>query len=79
MVAVFAAPVIAAWFFYLNPEYLPSARSNKGELIDPVVALPADLALSTPDGADFPVTSSRASGPWSISPAANAMRLAATA
>jgi len=54
MVAVFAAPVIAAWFFYLNPEYLPSARSNKGELIDPVVALPADLALSTPDGADFP-------------------------
>jgi len=54
MVAVFAAPVAAAWFFYLNPEYLPSGRTNKGELIDPVVALPADLALSTPDGADFP-------------------------
>jgi len=54
MVAVFAAPVIAAWFFYLNPEYLPSGRTNKGELIDPVVALPADLALSTPEGADFP-------------------------
>lgn len=54
MVAVFAAPVIAAWFFYLNPEYLPSGRSNKGELIDPVVVLPSDLALSTPDGSDFP-------------------------
>jgi len=54
MVAVFAAPAIAAWFFYLNPEYLPSGRSNKGELIDPVVALPSDLALSTGDGSDFP-------------------------
>jgi len=54
MVAVFAAPAIAAWFFYLNPEYLPSGRSNKGELIDPVVALPSDLALSTWDGSDFP-------------------------
>jgi len=53
LVAVFAAPVIAAWFFYLNPEYLPSGRTNKGELIDPVVALPADLALSTWDGTDF--------------------------
>lgn len=54
MVAVFAAPVIAAWFFYLNPEYLPAGRTNKGELIDPVLALPADLALFTQDGADFP-------------------------
>jgi len=54
MVAVFAAPVIVAWFFYLNPEYLPAGRTNKGELIDPVVALPVDLALSTLDGADFP-------------------------
>ncbi|WP_133512781.1 SCO family protein [Candidatus Thiosymbion oneisti] len=53
MVAVFAAPVIAAWFFYLNPEYLPAGRTNKGELIEPVVALPADLALSTQDGTDF--------------------------
>ncbi len=39
--------------FYLNPEYLPAGRTNKGGLIDPVVALPADLALSTQDGADF--------------------------
>ncbi|MCB2261444.1 MAG: hypothetical protein LGR52_00620 [Candidatus Thiosymbion ectosymbiont of Robbea hypermnestra] len=53
MVAVFAAPVIAAWFFYLNPQYLPAGRTNKGELIDPVVSLPSDLALSTWEGADF--------------------------
>jgi len=54
MVAVFAAPVIAAWFFYLNPEYLPSGRTNKGDLIEPMVALPADLSLFTWDGSDFP-------------------------
>ncbi len=64
MVAVFAAPVIAAWFFYLNPEYLPAGRTNKGELIDPVVALPADLALSTPDGANFPRTA--LAGKWTL-------------
>jgi len=54
IVAVFAAPVIAAWFFYLNPEYLPSGRTNKGDLIEPMVALPADLALFTWDGSGFP-------------------------
>ncbi len=53
MIAVFAAPVIAAWFFYLNPEYLPSGRSNKGELIEPVVPLPPGLGLFTPDGAEL--------------------------
>jgi len=51
MVAIFAAPVIAAWFFYLNPEYLPSGRTNKGELIHPVVPLPSDLGLFMPEGA----------------------------
>ena len=51
MVAVFAAPVIAAWFFFLNPEYLPSGRTNKGELIHPVVTLPPELGLFTPEGA----------------------------
>lgn len=54
MIAIFAAPVIAAWFFYLNPEYRPSGFTNKGTLIDPVIALPADLGLFTPDGSDFP-------------------------
>lgn len=51
MIAIFAAPVLAAWFLYFNPEYLPRGRSNLGELITPVVPLPADLALVTPRGA----------------------------
>jgi hypothetical protein len=50
MLAIFAAPVLAAWFLYFHPEYLPSGRSNLGELITPVVPLPADLALVTPAG-----------------------------
>ncbi|MCG6862279.1 MAG: hypothetical protein LJE70_13540 [Chromatiaceae bacterium] len=53
MVAVFAAPVIAAWFFYLNPEFLPSGRTNKGQLIDPVVPLPSGLGLFTPEGTEL--------------------------
>lgn len=28
MFAVFAAPVLAAWFLYFNPEYLPSGRQS---------------------------------------------------
>jgi hypothetical protein len=53
MIAIFAAPVIAAWFFYLNPGYLPAGRTNKGELIEPVVPLPPELRLSDPRGAAF--------------------------
>jgi cytochrome oxidase Cu insertion factor (SCO1/SenC/PrrC family) len=53
MVAIFAAPVIAAWFFYLNPGYLPAGRTNKGELIEPVVPLPPELRLSDPSGLKF--------------------------
>jgi len=64
LVAVFAAPVIAAWFFYLNPEYLPEGRSNKGELITPMVALPETPGLSTPDGAAFP--RSTLAGKWTL-------------
>jgi len=50
MVVVFAAPVLAAWFFYFNPQYLPSTRSNRGELIQPVIPLNADLGLRKVDG-----------------------------
>ena len=50
MVGIFAAPVLAAWFLYFNPQFLPSGRSNLGELVTPVVPLPADLALTTPEG-----------------------------
>ena len=27
LLAIFALPVVGAWFFYLHPEYLPAARS----------------------------------------------------
>ncbi len=64
MVAIFAAPVIAAWFFYLNPEYLPSGRTNKGELISPVVPLPAEVGLSTPEGVDL--DRSALEGKWTL-------------
>lgn len=35
LIGIFALPSIAAWFFYLNPQYLPASRSNRGELIHP--------------------------------------------
>ncbi len=64
MFAIFAAPVLAAWFLYYNPEYLPSGRSNLGELINPVVALPADLALVTPGGS--PLDREALAGKWTL-------------
>jgi cytochrome oxidase Cu insertion factor (SCO1/SenC/PrrC family) len=64
MIAIFAAPAIAAWFFYLNPEYLPSGRANRGELIEPVAALPADLGLFNPDGTRF--DRSGLDGKWTL-------------
>ncbi len=50
MVAVFAAPALAAWFFFYNPEYLPSTRSNRGELIQPVIPVNEELGLRNTDG-----------------------------
>jgi len=64
MVAVFAAPVIAAWFFYLNPEYLPAGRTNKGELISPVLPLTSDVALFSPDGSEL--DRSGLTGKWTL-------------
>jgi cytochrome oxidase Cu insertion factor (SCO1/SenC/PrrC family) len=64
MIAVFAAPVIAAWFFYLNPELLPSGRSNRGELIEPVVPLFAEIDFWNPQGEPF--DSSTLAGKWTL-------------
>lgn len=64
MVAVFAAPVLAAWFFYFHPEYLPEQRSNRGELIDPVVALPEAPGLTTAAGEAL--DRERLSGRWTL-------------
>jgi hypothetical protein len=50
MVVIFALPAAAAWFFYLNPDLLPTKRVNRGELIEPVRPWPAGLALTRPDG-----------------------------
>jgi hypothetical protein len=64
MVGIFAAPVLAAWFFYFNPQYLPSARGNLGELISPVVAVPVDLRLTTPAGVSL--DRARFDGKWTL-------------
>lgn len=60
---LFALPVVAAWFFYLNPQYLPQGRSNHGELIAPPIPLPPG-ALLTPEGTPFDLD--RLSGHWTL-------------
>jgi len=52
LIALFALPSIAAWLFYLNPQWLPTGRTNNGLLIDPPRAL-QQLALQTPQGDRF--------------------------
>ncbi len=52
LVALFALPLIAAWLFYFNPQWLPEGRTNHGTLIDPPRAMQA-FALQTPEGQDF--------------------------
>jgi hypothetical protein len=53
LVIVFALPVIAAWFFYLNPQFLPATHSNRGELMTPQVALNDTFGLAPADGGEF--------------------------
>ncbi|CAK0770620.1 conserved hypothetical protein [Gammaproteobacteria bacterium] len=45
MVVIFALPVVASWFFYFNPQWLPATRSNHGELISPAHPWPQGLKL----------------------------------
>jgi len=52
LIAIFALPMIAAWFFYFNPEYLPAGRSNRGELIHPPRPV-GSLEFRTPDQHSF--------------------------
>lgn len=49
LIAMFALPSAAAWFYYFNPQLLPEGRTNRGQLIEPPQPV-ADLALETPDG-----------------------------
>ena len=53
MILVFAAPVVATWFYLFFPQYLPDTRSNRGELLSPPVPLPATMPLVDRDGAPF--------------------------
>ena len=53
MVAIFAAPFLAALFFFYNPQYLPVGKTNKGEIIEPAVPLPPELGLYTPEGQEL--------------------------
>ena len=46
---IFAAPIVAGWLLYLNPEWLPTARSNHGELVTPSRPVPEGL-LTRADG-----------------------------
>ncbi len=64
MIAVFAAPVVAAWFYFFFPEYLPEAHSNRGEIISPAIALPDGLELTTPAGEPFDLASLE--GAWTL-------------
>ncbi len=64
MVVVFAAPALAAWFFFFNPEYLPTKRSNRGELIQPVIPVDEELGLRNTDGS--PLDPGRFEGKWTL-------------
>jgi hypothetical protein len=64
LVALFGMPVIAAWFFYLNPEYLPENRVNRGEILERQVPLDDDLGLADSDGVPFDLTP--LDGKWTL-------------
>lgn len=64
LLAIFAAPVVAAWFFYLNPDFRPAGTTNKGELISPILPLSAEVALLTPEGAEL--DGSVLEGKWTL-------------
>jgi hypothetical protein len=64
MFAIFALPVAAGWVLHLNPELLPAARGNRGELIEPPRPWPNDLALARLDGSRFDIGA--LAGRWTL-------------
>jgi len=64
MIAVFAAPMLATWFYFFFPQYLPETRSNRGEILYPPVPLPEGLALRTSEGGSFDPASLH--GAWTL-------------
>lgn len=49
LLAISAAPVLLAWLFFFNPQWLPTGRANHGELVQPPVPV-ASLSLDAADG-----------------------------
>lgn len=64
LILVFAAPVVATWFYFFFPQYLPDTRSNRGEILSPAVSLPEGLELLTPEGESFDAASLH--GAWTL-------------
>jgi len=52
LMLVFALPPLAGWVYFMNPQWLPSGRSNHGVLIHPPRPLHG-MALREPDGRPF--------------------------
>ncbi len=52
LIALFALPLIAAWLFYFNPQWLPAGRTNHGTLINPPIAMQS-FTLQSPETGDF--------------------------
>lgn len=68
MIGVFAAPVVATWFYFFFPEYLPQTRSNRGELLSPTVPLPDGLGLTGtgPGMGNAPFDTDAIKGSWTL-------------
>jgi cytochrome oxidase Cu insertion factor (SCO1/SenC/PrrC family) len=64
MILVFAAPVVATWFYLFFPQYLPDSRSNRGELLSPPVPLPGTMALVDREGT--PLDPGSLEGDWTL-------------
>jgi hypothetical protein len=69
LIALFALPPIAAWLFYLNPQWLPTGRTNHGVLIEPPRPMPG-FNLQTP--ADSRFDWSKLQGQWTLTLVAEA-------
>lgn len=52
LIAMFALPMVFAWVFFFNPQWLPAGRTNNGELIDPPQPVQS-LQLQTAQGEYF--------------------------
>jgi hypothetical protein len=63
LAALFAAPVIAAYVLFLNPEWAPSGRTNYGQIVTPPRPLP-DWSLLDVRGR--PADVARLTGKWTL-------------